>query len=355
MKRIVAGCVLVAAMGAAGVETENVTVFKEPGRYGGWPANHGIWGWGDEIVVGFTAAWYKPATNDHAIDRAKASEVWQARSLDGGRTWSVEKPPSLAKESRASDLPPLPGPLDFTAPDQALMFRFGSLHVGPSWLYVSDDRCRTWRGPYAFRAEGIDKVAARTDVVVLGAREALMFASAAKENDKEGRAFCARTEDGGLTWKLAGLIGPVPEGFAIMPSSARLADGSLLTTIRHVDKGRPATIDAYRSADGGATWEFLGAAAHDNGGNPPSLVTLKDGRLCVTYGCRRKPFGIRARISADGGRSWGPEILLRADGLTGDLGYPRSLVRPDGRVVTVYYFNGPRDEDRAIEATIWTP
>jgi hypothetical protein len=33
----------------------------------------------------------------------------------------------------------------------------------------------------------------------------------------------------------------------------------------------------------------------------------------------------------------------------------RSLVRPDGRVVTVYYFNGPRDEDRAIQATIWRP
>jgi hypothetical protein len=65
--------------------------------------------------------------------------------------------------------------------------------------------------------------------------------------------------------------------------------------------------------------------------------------------------GIRARIRADGGRSWGPEILLRDDGLTGDLGYPRSLVRPDGRIVTVYCFNGPRDEDRAIEATLWRP
>ena len=26
-------------------------VYFEPGRYGGWPANYGIWSWGDEIVV----------------------------------------------------------------------------------------------------------------------------------------------------------------------------------------------------------------------------------------------------------------------------------------------------------------
>ena len=39
----------------------------------------------------------------------------------------------------------------------------------------------------------------------------------------------------------------------------------------------------------------------------------------------------------------------------GDLGYPRSLVRPDGKVMTIYYFNGPREEDRAIEATLWKP
>src|ERR1700693_4801064 len=32
---------------------EQVTVFFEPVRFGGWPANHGIWVWGNEIVVGF--------------------------------------------------------------------------------------------------------------------------------------------------------------------------------------------------------------------------------------------------------------------------------------------------------------
>jgi hypothetical protein len=87
----------------------------------------------------------------------------------------------------------------------------------------------------------------------------------------------------------------------------------------------------------------------------PCAVLLPDGRLCVTYGHRKKPTGIRARISADEGKTWTPEIILRDDGFDGDLGYPRSVVRPDGRVLTIYYFNGPKSSDRCIESTFWMP
>lgn len=334
---------------------QNVIVFKESGRYGGWPANHGIWAWGDEMVVGFTVAWFKHATNGHAVDRAKPSEEWQARSLDGGLTWETEKSLPFANPKTEPVPAPLTAPLDFTAPGFALMFRFGSLHAGPSWFYVSNDRCRTWRGPFSFAVEGVERICTRTDLVVFGQRDCLMFGSAAKGDGKEGRVFCARTTDGGLRWKLVSLIGPEPRsGYAIMPSSLRLPGGALLTTIRNGGGSRHC-IDAWRSDDDGRHWTALGDATPDIGSNPPSLVRLHDGRLCLTYGYRRKPYGARARITHDEGRTWGPEIVLRDDGLTGDLGYPRSTVRPDGRVLTVYYFNGPRDEDRAIEATIWNP
>ena len=142
-------------------------------------------------------------------------------------------------------------------------------------------------------------------------------------------------------------------GFAIMPSTVRLPGGTLLTAIR---RGRPEfSIQMWRSDDLGQTWSHVSDVTGNIGGNPPAAVQLEDGRLCVTYGHRRKPFGIRARISADEGRTWSPEIILRDDGFDGDLGYPRSLVRPDGQVLTIYYFNGPRGEDRAIEGTFWTP
>ena len=37
----------------------NVKVYAEPGRFGGWPANHGLWSWGNEILVGFSRGYYK--------------------------------------------------------------------------------------------------------------------------------------------------------------------------------------------------------------------------------------------------------------------------------------------------------
>jgi hypothetical protein len=90
-------------------------------------------------------------------------------------------------------------------------------------------------------------------------------------------------------------------------------------------------------------------------GNPPSLIRLGDRRLCLTYGYRAPPFGIRARTSSDGGRTWESEIILRDDGGGHDVGYPRSVQRPDGRVVTVYYFHDTPAGERYIASTIWEP
>jgi hypothetical protein len=333
---------------------EKIIVYKEPGRYGGWPANQGLWQWGDELVVGFTATYYKETTTDHRIDRTKPSHRVQARSLDGGKTWKVEADQPYSDRKDEPEATALKKPLDFTAPDFAMMFRFKSLHVGPSWFYTTQDRCKTWQGPFKF--DGVDGISTRTDLIPLGPRECLMFGSCGKKSDhKEGRVFCARTTDGGLTWKLQGYIGEEPPkgGFAIMPSSVRTKNGALLTTFR---KGKPDyTIELWRSDDLGKTWSKVSDVTGNIGGNTPATVLLPDGRLCVTYGHRKKPFGIRARLSSDDGKTWTPEIILRDDGFDGDLGYPRSVVRTDGRVLTIYYFNGPQSSDRCIEGTFWMP
>jgi Neuraminidase (sialidase) len=133
----------------------------------------------------------------------------------------------------------------------------------------------------------------------------------------------------------------------------RTKNGALLTTFR---KGKPDyTIELWRSDDLGKTWSKVSDVTGNIGGNTPATVLLPDGRLCVTYGHRKKPFGIRARLSSDDGKTWTPEIILRDDGFDGDLGYPRSVVRTDGRVLTIYYFNGPQSSDRCIEGTFWMP
>lgn len=61
------------------------------------------------------------------------------------------------------------------------------------------------------------------------------------------------------------------------------------------------------------------------------------------------------RMSSDQGESWGGEIHLRDDAGDWDLGYPATVQREDGRLVTVYYFNDAPEEPRYIAATIWDP
>lgn len=74
---------------------EHVAVYKEAGRFGGWPANHGIWSWGDEIVVGFELGYFKDNPKGHDIDYSRPAEHVLARSLDGGKTWTLERPEDL--------------------------------------------------------------------------------------------------------------------------------------------------------------------------------------------------------------------------------------------------------------------
>ena len=70
-----------------------VTIYREPGRYAGWPANYGIWAWDNEIVVGFTLGYHKSDAGFHRRDSSKPFVGMQARSLDGGETWRLSETP----------------------------------------------------------------------------------------------------------------------------------------------------------------------------------------------------------------------------------------------------------------------
>ncbi|WP_158633351.1 exo-alpha-sialidase [Tautonia sociabilis] len=348
----------------------HVVVYREPGRFAGWPANHGMWAWGDEILVGFSRGTYKDLGSYHHIDRERPEEHLLARSLDGGLTWAVEEPEPLAAlagaagmrhGTRPPDAPehrpiPLDEPIDFTHPDLALTLRMEDKDGGASWFSYSYDRGRSWRGPFRLPMLGQPGVMARTDYLVEGPRDCLAMLTASKSDGREGRPFAARTSDGGLSWEFLSYIGPEPEdGYAIMPSTVRTGPTDLVTTIRLRDSER-AWIDSYASHDNGRSWEFLSTPEPDGGtGNPPSLVRLPDGRLALVYGLRREPFGIVARLSGDGGRTWSEAITLRDDGGGTDIGYVRSVVRPDGTVLSVYYYHDRSGPDRYLAATIWNP
>jgi hypothetical protein len=365
---------LSAPAAAQDVAALHVMVYHQKGRFGGWPANHGIWSWGDEILVGFSAGYHKDrGPTLHNIDHDMPEEHLLARSKDGGKSWSIENPAkqgvligtagmrhgTLPKEYKESDPSACPGGIDFTHPDFAMTCRMAGVHTGVSRFYYSYDRGQTWKGPFHLPLFGQKGIAARTDYLVNGKSDCMLFLTASKSNNREGRPICARTTDGGKTWKFVSHIGPEPQGYAIMPSTVRLGPKQLLTTIRRWenDAKRKSWIEAWASADNGQSWSLVAEPVRDTGeGNPPHLLKLADGRLCLTYGNRAKPFGIFARLSSDAGKTWSEALVLRQDGGGRDLGYPRSVQRPDGKVVTVYYFwdekTGP---ERYIAASIWSP
>lgn len=342
---------------------QHVKVYDETGRYGGWPANHGIWQWGDEILVGFESGWFKPSERGHSIDYSRPAEHLLARSLDGGATWTIESPEGLKPPPGAlvagvpvatggREVTASPGGIDFTAPGFVFTARMANIHTGPSRFYYSLDKGRTWQGPHALPDFGTPGIAARTDYIVDGPSTMTIMLTAAKSNEREGRVFAARTTDGGRTWTRLGWVHdePAESDYGIMPSTVRLSPRSLYTTVRF-----RRWIEGYRSDDNGATWSHVTRAVPDTGrGNPPSLVRLDDGRLVVTFGYRAEPYGIRARVSTDEGRTWSDDIVLRSDAGSWDLGYPRTVQRRDGKLVTVYYYN-LGDAERFIGATIWEP
>jgi hypothetical protein len=338
------------AAGAIGCSTtspiKHTIVYKEPGRFCGWPANNGIWNWGNEIVVGFHLGYYKEKERGHSIDRDKPRSRALARSFDGGESWTLEIPQALNSDNEPVQCP---GGIDFTHPDSAMTCRGGK-------FWVSDDRCKTWQGPYELPDFGQIGIMARTDYIINGKNDCLVFLTATKKNGKEGRPFCTRTIDGGQTLKFVSWIAPEPTGFSIMPSTVRVSDNQLISAIRRKESGL-GFIEIYASANNGKTWGILSrpASTGRSNGNPPSMVRLKDGRIALTYGYRSEPQGIRARISPNNGRNWSQEIILRDDGRTWDIGYPQTIQRPDGKLVTIYYYTTEKYPEQHIAATIWDP
>ncbi|HEV1283665.1 MAG TPA: hypothetical protein VNU44_00065, partial [Bryobacteraceae bacterium] len=55
-------------LAAQSADIQHIIVYKESKRFAGWPANHGIWIWGDEIVVGFERGYFHFNDQRHSID-----------------------------------------------------------------------------------------------------------------------------------------------------------------------------------------------------------------------------------------------------------------------------------------------
>jgi sialidase-1 len=154
----------------------------------------------------------------------------------------------------------------------------------------------------------------------------------------ERRIGVCESDDDGASWRWLAQIptraGDDPDHYHEL-HAIETGDGRILVHIRNHNAANPNETLQSESEDSGRTW----SPPYPIGvwGLPSFLLRLQNGTLLMTYGYRRRPFGIQARISRNSGESWSAPITITADGTSSDLGYPSTAELPDGVLLTVWY------------------
>jgi hypothetical protein len=356
------------------VSIEHGIVAGESGKFCGWPANNGVWTWDDgkEILVGFSFGNFVEQAG-HNIEgktsHAGGALSRLARSADGGRTWNVEDPSHFVGDG--NEVAPAPGGIAFDHPGFAMRVVGTGYHgtKDPQGsFFVSSDRGKAWRGPFRFGAlmdaPNLNEMncTARTGYLVTGRDSCLVFMSARPKvnGGSRDKTFVAETTDGGKTFHFISWIAPLDDPYrAVMPSVAKTTNGTIVAALRRRTTDTDVNwVDCYGSGDNGRTWSFLSRVGEtgDHNGNPPALAILKDGRLACAYGDRTR-VKLYARLSADGGKTWADEMVVRDDFQDDkfddkDFGYPRLVQNDRGELVAMYYWATSKQFHHHIAATI---
>ena len=171
----------------------------------------------------------------------------------------------------------------------------------------------------------------------------LIFPGIARWTPQQKMGVCQSTDDG-LTWQWLANI-PDRPGDRRFQSASRFNyleltavecdNGMIVCQLRNENNRNHGETLQTESSDGGHTW----TRPHSIGvwGKPSHLIRLRDGRLLMTYGHRRPPFGNQARVSQDNGTTWSEPMTLSGDGANWDLGYPSTVQLDDASLLTVWY------------------
>jgi sialidase-1 len=217
-----------------------------------------------------------------------------------------------------------------------------------TWMQRSTDGGMTWSAPYRVPLNSPHGPIALADGRLIYAGKQLW---------EPGRKVgAAESRDDGRTWSWLSDI-PARPGDNVEEyhelHAVEAANGSLIAHIRnHCPANARETLQC-ESSDGGKTW----TTPHAIGvwGLPSHLLKLRDGRLLMSYGYRRAPFGNQARISADHGRTWSGPMTISEDAPGGDVGYPSTVELPDGQLVTVWYETQKGSPHAVLRKALWSP
>lgn len=211
------------------------------------------------------------------------------------------------------------------------------------WVCHSEDGGKTWRTHENFPADPLGREMVPFGDIVLsegGRLNASAYGTTYWDKPGPWMPYFLTSEDDGATWQVRAKMAENLNETALL----YLGGGEWIAASR----GKSTVL--LRSTDDGMTWQDEGAisAARQI---PAHLLKLRDGRILMTCGDRNPDgLGVRARISADKGKTWG-ETWYIARMAEGDGGYPASIERGDGKILTLYY--GKVGETYAARAAIW--
>ncbi len=216
-------------------------------------------------------------------------------------------------------------------------------HAG-SFIRISEDSGKTWG-----KSIKVPITAPHGPIKLANGKLLYLGKSFHDENYEEKKIYAFESDDEGQTWRCLTKI-EVPTSCMICePYALELPDGRILGAIRVED--RPFTIFMCESLDGGRTWSIPQPTGFC--GAPPHLMLHSSGAVVLSYGRREAPYGQRARVSYDGGRTFGEEIVISEEAKDADIGYPSTVELSDGKLFTTYYQSYPGDDFTSILYTEW--
>ena len=362
-------------------------VHRDEGAFCGWPFVCGFWetAAGDYLVAfqRRETDYGDPAELNHDGIAEVGPKFMAIRSTDRGRNWDVGGMQLLHDlgADQAAVFEGLPAdysagpPVDFADPDVLVASGATPDWFRPhsrAWIRLSTDAGQSWRHPILAPNVGLQSVSGHASPLVRPDGVCLLFLTAVSDDGWKRHPVVYRAVEGGAFWSFMSMICPgVDDGAAqndrslplrfsghryFYPRGVLLPDGRILCSVRcQRDPTSVLWTEVFESLDGGRTWAFLSRV--NDWGAPGDLVAMADGRIACVYGYRMPPYGIRARLSEDGGRTWGRELILRDDGGSWDLGYPRVVERDPGELFTVYYMNtreDPVQQNGGVRHLAWT-